>query len=286
MNAPRPFPVDVMTLFVSELKDGTRDWNSLLQEPRFEALRGRQRWFSDQQKGMFYRLLSPPRRESFVEIQAGSGIVSACLSEDYARGYALESRATFAEFIELRFRSGGVRNVEVVRARGTEIPLTSATIDLVAIDEPMSVGLPSSGHPSAKAAVLGTLREAWRCLHPHGRLIMAVDGAWCLPQAFTPAEHSGDSGVPTGPMRRRSPFAYRRLLAQAGFGSARFFVVKPRRQVPIDIFSHHRESFEQLYRKYDSRNRVCRMIKWASDFARVPYLAGYFQPSYYIVGER
>lgn len=286
MSDSRPFPVELMASFVDELKGGAGDWNSLLLEPRFGALRARQRWFSDRQKGMFYRLLSPSRRQAFLELQAGSGIVSACLSEDYELGYSLEPRASFADFIELRFRSDGIVNVEVLRAGGPGIPLNDASVDLVAIDSPTSVRIADSERADLELAEDALLSEIRRCLRTDGRLIMAVDNAWQLPQSLTVPELSGDGG--SGGMvviRPRSPFGYRRLLRRAGFENPRFFVVKPRRQLPIDIYSHHREALDLLYRKYDSRSRMCRMLKWTSDIARVPYLAAYFQPSYYLVGD-
>lgn len=279
MNDPRAFPVDLMARFVEDLKKQSGDWKALLLEPRYEGLRERQRWFSDRQKAMFYRILSPRRRQAFLELQAGSGVVSACLSEDFERGYSLELRATFADFIELRFRSEGIENVHVLRAgHAAGIPLPESSVDLVAIDSPLSAGPESNG-----SAVLSEVR---RCLRAGGRLIMAVDNSWQLPRPLTSIELSGDGGESASMMSPRSPAGYCRLLRRAGFDNPRYFVVKPRRQLPIDIYSPHRETLDLLYRKYDRGSPVRRMLKWVSDIARVPYLGSYFQPSYYLLGER
>jgi len=286
MGTTRTFPLDVMALLVSELQAGAGDWQSLMAEARYAPLRERERWFNDRQRGMFYRLQSPRRRMAFLQLQAGSGNVSACLSEDYDRGYAIEHRALFAAFIECRLRGDRIANVEVVRACGSDIPLDDACADLVAIDEPISAAESASGGQDSGAAVAETLRHARRCLARDGRLIMAVDNAWHVQRPLTVPERSGDFGSVPGQMRRLSPIGYRRLLQRAGFGNPRLFVVKTRRQLPIDIYSHHRDALEQLYRKYDSRSRTGRFVKRLSDVLRVPYLAAHFQPSYYLVGDR
>lgn len=286
MNDAREFPADLMALFVDELRERGGNWSSLLLEPRFERLSARQRWFSDRQKAMFYRLLSPTRRQAFLELQAGSGIVSACLSEDYEQGYALEPRAIFAEFIEIRFRSDGIANVGVLRAGGSGIPLGDSSVDLVAIDSPIALGPTGSGRATRELALDAVLGEIRRCLRPDGRIIMAVDNSWQVSQPLTAPELSGDGGSGTDRMRARSLPGYCRLLRRAGFVNPRYFVVRPRRQLPIDIYSHHREALELLYRKYDRGNVIHRVLKWTSDLARVPYLGALFQPAYYVVGER
>lgn len=286
MGTTRTFPLDTMALLVSELQAGVGDWQSLMAEPRFAALREHERWFSDRQRGMFYRLQSPRMRRAFLQVQAGSGNVSACLSEDYDRGYAIERRALFAEFIECRLRGDRIANVEVVRACGSDIPLEDACADLVAIDEPIAAAESAPGGQDPGTAVAETLRHARRCLARDGRLIMAVDNAWPVQRPLTVPELSGDFGSVAGQMRRLGPTGYCRLLQRVGFRNPRWFVVKTRRQLPIDIYSHHREALEQLYRKYDSRSRIGRLVKRVSDLLRVPYLAAYFQPSYYLVGDR
>lgn len=274
MSAGNGFPLDAMQCLVDQLRSGAGNWRELLAEPRFEALRARERWFDDRQKGMFYRLLSPVRRDAFLEFQAGSGIVSACLAEDFGRGYALERRPLFAEFIRQRMRRDGISNVVVLASHGAEFQLGDGEVDLVAIDDPLDCD------PEP------VLSEARRCLRPQGRLIMAVDNAWCLRRPLTAAEFSGDSGAGAGRERKRSPPGYRRLLARSGFRNPRLFVVKSRRQLPIDIYSFHREALAQLYRKYGSRSRAGRLAMAVSRLAGTPYLAAWFQPSYYLVGDR
>ncbi len=188
MSPVSPIPLEAMALFVSELKSGDLHWRSVLSEPRFEMLHCRQRWFTDRQKGMFFRLLSPPRREAFLEIQAGSGIVSSCLSEDFKRGYAWERRPACADFMELRFRSDSIVNLEILRASGSEIALPDESLDLVAINEPISMERATFAGSDAEEFALAILREALRCLRRTGRLIMAVDNAWHYPSLGTPFE--------------------------------------------------------------------------------------------------
>lgn len=285
MGSSDGFPLDLMADLVRELDAGSGDWRQLLLDPRFERLRDRDRWFNDRQKGMFYRLMSSPQRNAFLEIQAGSGIVSACLSEDYERGYAFEHRPVLADFIGHRFRTDGIRNVEVMRMDACSLPLADGSVDLVVIDAPLAAGAFAPGPADAEAAGLSVLREARRCLGPEGRLIMAVDNAWGGSRRLGPAERSGDFGHEGGRMRARNAPAYCRLLRNAGFRNARVFVVKTCRQLPIDIYSFHRESLEQLYGKYYSRSRAARFVMWACKLARLPFLAAYFQPSFYLVGD-
>jgi SAM-dependent methyltransferase len=285
MNPVSPIPLETMALYVSELKAGALHWRSLLSDPRFGALHRRQRWFTDRQKGMFFRLLSPPHRDAFLEVQAGSGIVSSCLSEDFKRGYAWERRPVCADFIELRFKSDSIDNLEVLRAAGSAIALPGESLDLVAINEPITMEHATVAGVDAEEFALAILREALRCLRRTGRLIMAVDNAWHYLK-LSELISSRFSRASTLEMRPRSGRGYLGLVNRVGFRKARLFTVKPSRHMPIDIYSHHRVSLDQLYWKYGSQSRVSRTTKWLSDTTGVPYLAAHFQPSFYLVCEK
>jgi len=71
-----------------------------------------------------------------------------------------------------------------------------------------------------------------------------------------------------------------------GLKNVRLFVVKPDRHMPIDIYSFHRPSLNQMLKKYDGKNSVKRVIGWLSDGLRVPYMLAYFEPAFYFVAEK
>lgn len=246
-----------------------------MRDERFGPLQVRHRWFTDTQKGMFYRLVLPPKRGTFLEIGAGSGIVSACLSEDYERGYALESRVSLVEFLELRFRLDSISNVQVLKSEDLDVPVADGSIDLVAVNEGVA----------RVPTVSRFLSEMRRCLAPDGLLVVAGDNAWDFRRILRSL--SGRSRSESrGRMLTCSYFGYRSLLQRAGFRNVQVFVVMPDRHMPIDIYSFHRPSLDHLFAKYYGKRGIKRAVWWLSSALRVPHFPALFESAFYVVARK
>lgn len=269
-------PLATMSECLKELRSSGRPWRSVLQDRRFQVPRDQYRSFTNPQKGTFYRLLSPGRRRAFLEVGARSGIVSACLSEEYERGYALEIDSEFVEFMRLRFLMDSIANVQVLQGDALAIPLPDGSIDLTVIDGAVEWAPPADRRPAAGQVQLKILREIHRCLGAAGKIAIAVENAW-------------DYRSKRGRAHRRSVhsyFGYRKLLTEAGYSKIRIFVVMPDFHLPIDIYSFDRQSLNELFQKYDSASRAKRAVKRLSDALGVRYLCAYFQRAFYIVGAK
>jgi SAM-dependent methyltransferase len=274
-----------MEELVRFLKTNGGPWRRVLKDPRFSSLESKFLWFTDPRSGMFYRLVSPGRKGSFLEVGAASGIVSACLSEEYERGYALEEQAVFVEFMKHRFQMDSIKNVQVMHGNALDIPLLDTSVDLVAVNgvmERMPTGVLGE---NPRKVQMRFLREARRCLSSGGKIVIAIENAWhhrlLMGNAVNRAveKRHGTESI-------YSYFGYKKLLAEAGFSNVRIFVVMPDYCLPVDIYSFNRRSLTELYLKYHSGSRLGRMLKRLSNVLGAPYLGAYFTKAFYVEAEK
>ena len=245
----------------------------------------------------------PGRRHAFLDVGAASGIVSACLSDVYEKGYALEQQLVFVEFMRHRFRMDSIRNVEVLGGNALAIPLPDASIDLVAVNGVLEWVAHGERKSNPRKVQLRFLREAGRCLHPEGKIVIAIENAWHYLQlkgfsAHGTARYVGFLPKWLGNVENRlvkkrpyreyiySYFGYKRLLEEAGYRNVQIYIVMPNYYHPADIFSFDKDALDALYLKYHSRSRVGRAVKKLSDMLGVPYLGAYFEAAFYVVAER
>ena len=92
-------PQTVMERLVHELEVDDTPWREVLADERMGLPARKVRWFTNPRKGAFYCSVAPGRKHAFLDVGAASGIVSACLSEVYEQGYALEQQPVFVEFM-------------------------------------------------------------------------------------------------------------------------------------------------------------------------------------------
>lgn len=295
-------PDTVMNDLVKELSFSGRPWRDVLEDPRYPVLNRKFRWFTNPQKGMFYRLVTPGQRRAFLDIGAASGIVSACLSEDYEKGFALERQQVFVEFMKLRFQLDSIANVQVLHGSALEIPLPDNCIDLAAVNGVLEWIPHADKQTNPRKVQLKFLREVGRCLNPGGKIVIAIENAWDYKQLSGFSAHSTARYVGFLPkwlgnivnlIFKRQPyreyiysyFGYQRLLKEAGYRNVRIFVVMPDYYSPVDIYSFDRNALNEFYLKYHSGSRMKRMLKRLSDTFGVVFLWAYFEAAFYIEAE-
>ena len=296
-------PDAVMKNLVEELSSGSVDWRSVLKDKRFPVLNRKFRWFTNVQKGMFYRLVAPAKRGAFLDIGAASGIVSACLSEDYERGYALERQQVFVNFMKRRFQMDSIKNVEVLQGSALEIPLPNDSIDLAAVNGVMEWMPHADTYVNPRKVQLRFLREVGRCLGPGGKIVIAIENAWHYLQLSGFSAHGTarfvgflpkwlgnivNTIVKGRPYREYiySYFGYKKLLEEAGYSNVRIHVVMPDYYSPVDVYSFDRDSLNELYLKYHTGSRLKQLLKKLSDALGTPYLWAYFEAAFYIVADK
>lgn len=292
---------DVVAQFLAAATASGRPWQDLLTQWQSRGLKTT--WFTNPQKGAFYRIISASRRMAFLDVGAGCGIVSACLSEDFERGYALEVNPVFVEFMQHRFRADAIANVDVISGSALSIPLPDACVDLVACNGVLHwIPLSQPGLDPRKAQ-LGSLKEMHRCLRPGGRAVLAVENAWHFDHLKGKSALDTAPGVTALPhslgwlwnrlvrgrqhrARVYSSFGYRRLLAEAGFRDVKLFALLPACDLPIDIYSLDGPALHEMYLKYHSRAKGKRLVKALSDGLGMPYLLAHFASAFYVVADR
>ncbi len=296
-------PHEGVAALLDEMKSSHRSWHSIIRDERYASMGLKHAWFTNVQKGTFYRLISPPERTAFLDVGAGSGIVSACLSPDYERGYALDFQPIFADFMNQRFAQDAVHNVEVVHGNALEVPLQESAVDLAAVNGVLQ-WIPHSDPASDPRQVqLRLLREVRRCLKPGGKVVLAVENGWHHKRlkghaVDVAARVSGSvRNRLTNNFNRHAPgqtcrkylhsyFGYRKLLHEVGFKQVRFYVLMPGCELPIDIYSFDRKALHELFSKYHAQMPGKRALKAFSDALRVPYLWAYFEAAFYVEATR
>lgn len=296
-------PTAVMQRLLRDLDSSDRPWQEALADPLLGLPARKVYWFTSPQKGAFYRSVMPGRRRAFLDVGAASGIVSACLSEMYEKGYALEMQQVFVEFMRHRFRMDSIGNVEVLQGSALAIPLPDASIDLVAVNGVLEWVSHADTKSNPRQVQLQFLREVRRCLHEDGKIVIAIENAWHYLQLVGFSAHGTARYVGFLPkwlgnvvnrlVRKRpyreyiySWFGYRRLLEQAGYRNVQIFVVMPNYYRPIDVYRFDRGGLNALYLKYHSGRRVWRALKKLSDMLGTPYLGAYFEAAFYVVAEK
>lgn len=296
-------PPAVVAEFLAAAKTSTEPWQDLLTAPQWRDRGLRPRWFTTQQKGAFYQVVTPAQRQAFLDVGAGSGIVAACLSEDYERGYAIEAHPVFVEFMVHRFRSDSIANVEVIAGSALDIPLPDQCVDLAAVNGVLQWVPRHRPDLAPRTAQLRLLREVRRCLRPGGKLVLAVENAWHHLQirgVATAGVAPGVTLLPKGigsvlnrlskgrPYREHmySLVGYRRLLAEAGFGQVRPYVLMPESWQPVDVYSFDAPALHELYAKYHRRDRAKTLVRMLSEAMGVPYLWAYLEAAFYLEADR
>lgn len=259
---------------VARIRGEDRPWRSLLDDESLLELRPFRRWFTDPQKGMFYRLLSPRQRGAFLDVGAGSGIVTACLAEDYEHGLAIDGNRLCVDFMSARFHADSIANVEVAEGSATRFPARDASLDLVVANQE-SLPPDTTDNPAHALSWSGFLEEAKRCLRPGGKLAFALDNAWVVRGA---AEGAGALSGSFASIRRE--------VRAAGLLNPRFFVIKPHRHMPVHVYSFHAPSLMQMFNKHDRKSPLRRAVAGLSNLLRVPYPLAYFERSFYVVVQR
>ena len=296
-------PEAVMRELLKECRTCGKHWRSILEDKRYPLLNRKVGWFTNERKGMFYKLVKPAKRKAFLDVGAGSGIVSVCLSEEYEKGYALESQESFAEFMEHRFLMDSIGNVDVLHWSALQIPLPDNSIDLAVLNGVLEWIPHADKTANPRQVQLRFLREVSRCLAPGGKIAIAIENAWHHLQIKGFSAHGTARFVallpkPIGNIVNRlvkkrpyleyiySTFGYRKLLKEGGYGNCNIYVVVPDYYSPVDIYSFEKNALNEFFRKYHEGSRSKSMIKRLSDIVGVPYPLAFFEAAFYIETEK
>lgn len=280
-------PHDAVAELVREMGRSDRSWHDIVRDERYARIGLEHGWFTNSQRATFYRLVTVPERSAFLDVGAGSGVVAACLSADYEKGYAIDVQQTFVDFMRKRFAEESITNVNVMHGNALAMPIRDESVDLVVMNNLLH-WIPSSEPQSRPRQVqLRVLREARRCLKPGGKVVLAVDNAWYYRRLRSSISHFVRGNWGRVPREFcHSYFGYSRLVAEAGYSGIKFYVLLPKCDKPIDIYSFEKTALNELFRKYHTRMLDKQIIKAISDRLGVPYLWAFVEAAFYVEASR
>ena len=283
---------------LSDMK--TRHWKAALENPACPVLAKKRKWFTDTAKANFYRQLDFNRDDRFLDIGAGSGVISAEMSRHCARGVALDFAEETSRFMKIRFRQDDLGNLSVVRADALKLPFASRSFGLVILNGVLEWVAAYTTGQSCRSVQIGFLQEARRCLRPGGKIAIAIENRWDLDHFFGASPHGEPAFVAVMPrilaravhyLRRNQDYrtyiygcsGYRRILKTAGFRSSRIYLAVPDYYSPRRADEFTPKNIGIIYRERQAQYQRKKML-----IERVLHglgLLGYFLPAFYITAE-
>lgn len=198
-----------------------------------------------------WRFLFPLQSDwSVLDVGAGWGSLSASLAQLVAHVVSLESTLERVQFIRIRSGQDETRNIHPVHGDLSKPPLAPESFNLVTLNGVLEwLGWADTTRNTRKVQ-LGLLRNVHRLLARDGYLYVGIENRFGISYWLGAMDHSYlkyTSLLPrplahlvtkfkrghTYRTYTYSPFGYRRLLEEAGFGDIEFYGVMPTYSRPI-----------------------------------------------------
>ncbi len=193
------------------------------------------------ERASFVDLLSPRHRGSCLDLGAGMGAISLCLSKSFERVYAVDLAFERLAFLQVIAEQEGADSIRTVCHRDVfHLPFTSGSLDaavMVGVFEYFPMSYPDASVPDVQARALAEIN---RVLAPGGVLFIATKNRFGWPYWTGAMDNSGlrfgsllprwmANRVSTALLRRPyrtitdSYWRYRSLLREAGFQAPHFY---------------------------------------------------------------
>lgn len=238
-------------------------WMTALEMAKGPLIRSKKSWFTNERKALFYRNISLVDKRCFLDIGAGSGIISAELAQDFVTGVSIDFFSEIAKFLHTRFKQDQIRNVDVVRADGLRLPFRQGTFNLIVVNGVLEwVGQFIHGK-SCRRTQIEFLEECRRCLKKGGAIGIAIENRWNFDHFMGASPHGELPFVVVMPrplarlitliVRKEdyrifiySYFGYKRLLNRTGFKNIKIYLALPSYHSPEFMLTFSAEQ-ERLF---------------------------------------
>lgn len=277
-----------------------RPWRSALENAECPVLSKKKDWFLNTAKADFYRNLGLEASCRFLDIGAGSGVISAEMSRHCAGGTALDFAEEATAFMKLRFQQDGLGNLHVVRGDALRLPFTSGSFDLVILNGVLEWVAAYTKGQSCRSVQIDFLKETRRCLKPGGRVAIAIENRWDLEHFLGASPHGEPPFVAVMPriLARAVNYllkgrdyrtyiygrsGYRRLLNAAGYFNSTVYIAVPNYYAPERAELPKRENIQTIYQERQAQIRRRKMR--VEHLLHKLGLLGFVLPAFYITAE-
>lgn len=214
----------------------------------------KQSWFTEESKALFYQQVTLLKYDRFLDIGAGSGVISAKLSGLFKQGISLDYVSEAVQFMGHRYRQDGIKNVRVVRGDGCILPVAEKSVDLVVVNGVLEWVAEYRRRNDCRSAQLDFLKGIARCLCDGGKVAIAIENRWNISYLCGKSPHGEPPFVALLPrpiarlihllIRRKDyrtyiygHWGYHKLLQEAGFSDIKTFLAVPNYYRPKAVCS-------------------------------------------------
>ncbi|MBN1527376.1 MAG: class I SAM-dependent methyltransferase [Candidatus Omnitrophica bacterium] len=298
------YPEDVMDRLVARCREA--GWNAALKEFFLERDPQYYDYTLDKRRADWHLLVPIGRESRILDAGCGWGTLSFALAGVYREVVALDAVRQRVEFIDIRSKSEGLKNLTPVCGQVGSLPFPDGYFDLVVLNGVLEwVPMMEEG-VSPATAQMGALKEVLRVLKKGGYLYLAIENRWAAINFLGFKDtHSGLRFVTLMPRFLANIYSravrgkdfreytwtyweHRRMLRKAGFSDARFYAPLPtyRRfyyMLPIKDSSKIKFFLRSMA---FPRNDMQRFFILAANSFFLYKIARYFVPDFSIVARR
>lgn len=242
----------------------TRHWRESIEKLDCPVITQKRSWFIDPAKALFYKNLHLPSKDCFLDIGAGSGVISTELSNSFKNGVAFDLLPDAVRFMKKRVLQDKISNVHVVAGDGLKLPFCNEVFDLIILHGVLEWIASFDRGKNCRKVQRDFLINNLRCLKKGGKIAIAIENRWDLKHFVGKSPHNEPPFVAVLPrllaraihfiVHKKdyrtyvySYFGYKRLLEDAGFKDVKIYLGIPNYYNPKHIGEMTKEVFEQHF---------------------------------------
>jgi SAM-dependent methyltransferase len=279
----------------------SKSWHAAMKNHPSPKVQERYEFVSDLSRADWHKMLALGDKSIALDFGAGLGTISQAISRSCGHVFAVEQVEERVQFMRLRFRQEGCKNITVLRANADTLPFAAGTFDLIVLNGVLEWLPLSRKDLDPRDGQLHYLRTFQKLLKPGGILYVGIENRTDYSLLLgAPDPHIAIRYVAILPRwiadlvckarirDRYRPYlyshaGYRKLLSEAGYRSVEIFTAFPSYNKPRKMLNLREKSDQFVNDFWLTKNRFSRWVKGI--MVRVDLLK-YFGYAYIIFARR